>query len=72
MKSPWRDGWLSLGIAGTFLACLACGTPAAALVLGAIGLGAWTGHLDIVLVPALVAFAALAAFRFWWLRARRS
>ena len=32
--------------------------------LGAIGLGAWTGRLDLVLLPLLVAFVALAAYQY--------
>ncbi len=51
-----RDRWLTLGIVGTALTCLACLTPVAALVLGAVGLGAWTGHADLALVPPLFGF----------------
>jgi len=40
------------------------------LALGAIGLGAWTGRLDAILVPLLLGFIVLAAYRFWWLRRR--
>ncbi|HKY88456.1 MAG: hypothetical protein A3E31_13010 [Candidatus Rokubacteria bacterium RIFCSPHIGHO2_12_FULL_73_22] len=64
----WRDRWLALGVVGALLTCLACVTPVALLLLGAIGLGAWTGRLDVVLLPLLVGFVALAALR---LRARR-
>lgn len=71
MKTPWRDGWFSLGIVGALVACLACATPASVVILATIGLGAWSGRLDAVLVPALVGFAALAAVRYWRLRARR-
>ena len=42
----WRDRWSALGVVGAALACL---TPVAVLVLGAVGLGAWTGRLDLVL-----------------------
>jgi mercuric ion transport protein len=61
----WRDRWFRLGLVGSVLACLACVTPVAALALGVIGLGAWAGHLDIVLVPMLAAFVLLAAYRYW-------
>jgi hypothetical protein len=71
VKAPWRDGWFSLGVIGTLVACLACATSAAVVILAAIGLGAWTDRLDIVLVPALVGFVALVAVRYWRLRARR-
>ena len=59
----WRDRWFVLGTIGAALACLACLTPIAILALGAIGLGAWTGHLDLVLFPVLVGFVALAFYR---------
>jgi mercuric ion transport protein len=60
----WRDRWLAVGIVGTLLTCLACLTPLAVLALGAIGLGAWTGRLDLALLPLLGAFAALAVYRY--------
>ena len=60
-----RDRWLMLGIVGTVLSCLACLTPVAVLALGAIGLGAWTGHLDAVLLLLLVGFVALVVSRYW-------
>ena len=40
----------------------------AVLALGAIGLGAWTGRLDLVLLPLLAGFLVLAVYR---LRRRR-
>lgn len=60
----WRDRWFGLGVIGAALACLACLTPAAVLLLGAIGLGAWTGRLDIVLFPLLACFVVLAVYRY--------
>jgi len=61
----WRDRWLTLGIIGAALSCLACLTPVAVLALGAIGLGAWTGRLDAVLLLLLVGFVALVGYRYW-------
>ena len=46
----WRDRWLTLGIIGAVVSCLACLTPVAVLALKAIGLSAWTNHLDAVLL----------------------
>jgi Membrane transport protein MerF len=66
----WRDRWFSLGIVGVVMSCLACLTPVAALALVAIGFGAWTGHLDTVLLLVLLGFAALVAYRFWAARRR--
>jgi mercuric ion transport protein len=60
-----RDRWLILGTIGAALTCLACLTPVAVLTLGAIGLGAWTGHLDAVLLLLLVGFVALVVYRYW-------
>ncbi|MGH7374854.1 MAG: mercury resistance system transport protein MerF [Candidatus Rokuibacteriota bacterium] len=66
----WRDRWLKIGILGSLLACIACLTPAAVVLLGALGLAAWTGYIDVVAVPLLGAFLILAAYRVW--SARRS
>ncbi|MGH7355633.1 MAG: mercury resistance system transport protein MerF [Candidatus Rokuibacteriota bacterium] len=65
----WRDGWFRVGALGALVACLACVTPAAALVFATVGLAGWAGPSDVVLVPALVGFAALVAYRAW--RCRR-
>ena len=62
----WRDRWLVLGVIGVVLTCLACLTPALVVVLGAIGLGALTARLDLVMLPLLVGFAGLAAYRCVW------
>jgi mercuric ion transport protein len=67
----WRDRWFALGVVGAALACLACLTPVAVLVLGAIGLGAWTGRLDVALLPLLAGFVALAAYRHYMRRRAR-
>ena len=60
----WRDRWLALGVIGAAFACLVCVTPLAVVALGAIGLGAWAGRLDTVLLPVLVVFLALAVYRY--------
>jgi mercuric ion transport protein len=65
-----RDRWLVLGVVGTALTCLACLTPIMALVLGSVGLGAWTGRADLALVPLLLAFIGLVVYRSWRRRAR--
>ncbi len=59
----WRDRWFAVAVVGAVLSCLACLTPVAVVVLGAIGLGAWAGRLDLVLLPALLAFVVFAAYR---------
>ncbi len=60
----WRDRWLAVGVIGAALSCLACLTPLAVLALGAVGLGAWAGRLDAVLVLVLLGFLALAVYRY--------
>ena len=47
-----------------------CLTPIAVLVLGAIGLGAWTGRVDLVLFPLLVGLVLLGVYRYQILRRR--
>jgi len=68
----WRDRWFALGIVGAIASCLACFTPTAVIVLGAIGLGAWSGRLDAILLPVLVAFLGLAVYRYWLGRSPKS
>jgi mercuric ion transport protein len=65
-----RDWWFAFGVIGAAVACLACLTPVAVLVLGAIGLGAWTGRLDVVLLPLLLGFVILAVYRYRLMRGR--
>ena len=60
----WRDRWLALGTLGAVVSCLACLTPAAVIALGAIGFGAWTGHLDAFLLPVLAGLAGLVAYGY--------
>ena len=60
----WRDRWFAVGVIGVALSCLACLTPLAVLALGAVGLGAWAGRLDAVLVVVLLGFVALAVYRY--------
>lgn len=59
----WRDRWFTLGVIGAAVTYLACFTLAAVVTLGAISLSAWTGRLDMVLVPLLVGSVVLAVYR---------
>lgn len=52
--------WAS--ISGTVLIALCCFTPILVVVFGAIGLGALTGYLDYILLPAL---AIMIGLTFW-------
>ena len=53
---------LTTGIVGTIVAALCCFTPVLVLLLGALGLSAWLGWLDYVLLPALAFFLGLTAY----------
>lgn len=53
---------LKCGIAGTVIAAICCFTPALVIVLGALGLSAWLGWIDYVLIPALAIFLGLTAY----------
>jgi hypothetical protein len=35
----------------------------AVVALAAVGLGAWTGHVDLILLPVLIAFVVFAVYR---------
>lgn len=59
-----------VGIAGSILAALCCATPILVLLLGAVGLSAWLGWLDYVLLPAMGAFVGMTLWGLW--RQRRA
>jgi mercuric ion transport protein len=50
------------GIIGAIVAALCCFTPVLVVLLGAVGLSALAGYLDVVLIPALVFFAGLTVY----------
>ena len=50
---------LKTGIAGSVIAAICCATPVLVILLGVLGLSAWVGWLDYVLIPALVTIYAL-------------
>lgn len=56
---------LKTSIVGSIIAAICCATPVLVIVLGAIGLSAWLGWIDYVLLPALVLFLGLAAYGLW-------
>jgi len=55
---------LKTGIIGSAIAALCCFTPALVILLGAIGLSAWVGYLDAILMPALIGFFLLVVYAF--------
>lgn len=53
---------LKTGIAGSVVAALCCATPILVILLGVVGLSAWAGWLDYVLIPALVVFIGITIY----------
>jgi mercuric ion transport protein len=56
---------LNTGVIGTVVAALCCFTPVLVVLLGAVGLSALTGFLDLVLFPALAVFLGITVFALW-------
>jgi len=54
-----------LGVFGSVLVALCCFTPVLVILPGAVGLHAFTGYLDYVLLPALVACIGLTIYALW-------
>ena len=57
-----NDALLEVGIVGTIVAALCCFTPVLAVLLGAVGLAAAIGWLDLLLLPALVVFLVITGY----------
>ncbi|MFZ5705967.1 MAG: mercury resistance system transport protein MerF [Pseudomonadota bacterium] len=56
---------LKTGIIGAVIAAICCATPVLVIAFGALGLSAWVGGLDYVLLPALAFFLGLTAYGLW-------
>lgn len=56
---------LKTGITGSAIAALCCFTPVLVILLGAVGLSAWLGWLDYVLLPTLAVFLGITGYAFW-------
>lgn len=56
---------LNFGIIGTILTALCCFTPVLVLLFGVVGLSAYIGYLDIVLLPALGVFVLITLYALW-------
>ena len=62
MEENRRKRLLWTGLIGSGLVALCCFTPILVVLLGVVGLGAITGYLDYVLLPALAVFLGLALY----------
>ncbi len=60
-----KDRLLQIGIIGSIIAAICCFTPVLVVLLGAIGLSALIGYLDIVLLPALAIFLVITGYALW-------
>ncbi len=53
---------MTFGLAGAAVTALCCFTPILVGLLGLVGLGAVTGYLDFILLPALAGFLGLVLY----------
>lgn len=60
-----KNRLLKTGIIGTIIAALCCFTPVLVILLGALGLSAVVGYLDLVLLPALGIFIFITLYALW-------
>ena len=51
-----------IGVVGAFLAAVCCATPLVTIVLGALGLSAWLGWSDYIIMPALLVFLGITVY----------
>jgi len=63
---------LKIGIVGTVVAALCCFTPLLVILVSAVGLSAFLGMLDIVLLPALAIFIGITGYALWKLKHKTS
>lgn len=59
------DRLLQYGLIGTVFVALCCFTPVLVILLGAVGLSAVLGWLDLVLLPALAVFIGITFYALW-------
>ena len=57
-----RPRLFTAGIVGTIVAAVCCFTPALVVLFGAVGLSAWLGWIDVVLLPILAVCVALVIY----------
>jgi mercuric ion transport protein len=54
-----------VGIVGTVISAVCCFTPVLIILFGALGLSAYGGVLDLVLLPVLAVFLAITVYALW-------
>lgn len=61
---------IKTSVAGSVIAAICCFTPVLVVLLGVLGLSAWLGWIDYVLLPVLALFLGLTIYGLW--RRRRA
>jgi mercuric ion transport protein len=56
---------LTIGVVGTIVTAICCFTPVLVILLGAIGLSASIGSLDVALLPLLFVFVLITVYALW-------
>ena len=56
---------LTTGIAGSIIAALCCATPVLVILLGALGLSAWLGWIDYVVLPVLAICVGIVVYALY-------
>ncbi|GGB29280.1 mercuric ion transport protein [Tranquillimonas rosea] len=64
-RSDGNDRLVKCGLIGTVVVALCCFTPILVILLGAVGLSALLGWLDMVLLPALAVFIGITLYALW-------
>ncbi|QCF26486.1 mercury resistance system transport protein MerF [Hydrocarboniclastica marina] len=60
-----RPSLLTTGIVRTVIVALCCFTPVLVVLLATLGLSAWLGYLDYVLLPALALLIGVTAYALY-------
>jgi mercuric ion transport protein len=56
---------LRTGMIGSVIAALCCATPILGILLGTVGLSAFAGWLDYVVLPVLLVFLGITFYALW-------
>ncbi len=62
METKKSKQCIRTGAIGAVIAAICCFTPVLIILLAAVGLGALTGYLDYVLIPALLIFLGILGY----------
>jgi mercuric ion transport protein len=56
---------LTTGVVGSVIAAICCATPLLVVLLGSVGLSAWLGGIDYVVLPILVICIGITVFALY-------